>query len=81
MEWTYISDKKPKEDFDYWVSCIVKGDRETPCVCLAYLEEGVWYFSNDMIAHWANEELEEFGWVPYAYQEYVIPEPAEIMEK
>ena len=37
MEWTYISDKKPEENFNYWVSCIVKGDRDTPCVCFAYL--------------------------------------------
>ena len=23
MEWTYISDKKPEENHDYWVSCII----------------------------------------------------------
>lgn len=81
MEWTYISDKKPEEDHDYWVSCIVWGNRRTPCVCLAYYEEGVWRFSDDMISHWKDEGLGKYGWIPYAYMEYVIPEPAKVREK
>ena len=81
MEWTYISDKKPEENFNYWVSYIVKGDRDTPCVCFAYLEEGVWYFRDNMFGYWKDEELERFGWIPYAYMKYVIPEPAEVREK
>ena len=81
MEWTYIDDKKPEEYVDYWVSCTVNGESGTPRICLAYLEDGIWYFSNDMIARWKDEELKRFKWVPYAYMEYVVPEPAEVREK
>lgn len=81
MEWTYIRDKKPEEDYCYLVACIVNGDHETPYICLAYLEGGVWYFSNGMIPQWTDGKLEDYGWVPYAYQKCVIPEPAKLREK
>jgi len=80
MKWTYISDKKPEEAHKYWVSCIVYSDHRTPCVCIAYYEEGVWRFSND-IGYLKDERLDRFGWIPYAYMEYVIPEPAKVREK
>lgn len=77
MNWIYLKDSQPPEDEDLWVSCITK---DGPSVCLAYLEEGVWYFSNDMIAHWKDEELLDMGWKPYAYMAYNVPTPAELKE-
>ncbi len=73
QDWIYIADKQPPEDEDLWVTCITKNGTS---VCLAYLEDDVWRFSNDMIAHWKDEELLDMGWEPYAYQPYVIPTAA-----
>jgi len=79
MNWIYLKDNsQPPENEDFWVSCKLR--RGARNVCIAYFEDGVWRFSDDMIANWKDEELLDMGWEPYAYMPYNVPEPAKLKE-
>lgn len=73
MEWNKYPETQPEELTDYWVACNTKNGK---VVCLAYYEEGGdWYFSDNTIAHWKDEVLEDQGFEVYAFLSYEIPSP------